>query len=92
MLATSCLLRACQILLDAGDTGLRAGLVLIAAGRARNTERGDDLVTDLDRDAAGKRAMSGSVASAAPLEFFATNAANALDASNRKIGPKLATV
>ena len=36
--------------------------------------------------------MSGSVASAAPLGFFAASAANVLEASNRKIGPKVTTV
>src|SRR5882672_659599 len=37
-------------------------------------------------------AMLGSVASAAPLGFLARSAAKALDASNRKIGPKVTTV
>src|ERR1700730_233620 len=37
-------------------------------------------------------AMSGSVASAAPFGFLATSSANALEASNRKIGPKVTTV
>src|ERR1700730_3506871 len=40
----------------------------------------------------GSSAMSGSVASAAPLGFLAASAANALEASNRKIGPKVTTV
>src|SRR6476660_1623910 len=40
----------------------------------------------------GSSAMLGSVASAAPLGFFAASAANVLEASNRKIGPKVTTV
>src|ERR1700726_3273005 len=37
----------------------------------------------------GSSAMSGSVASAAPAGFLAASAENALEASNRKIGPKV---
>src|ERR1700730_8557667 len=40
----------------------------------------------------GSSAMSGSVASAAPLGFLDTSSANALEASNRKIGPNVTTV
>src|SRR6476660_8200233 len=40
----------------------------------------------------GSSTMSGSVASAGPAGFLAASAANALEASNRKIGPKVTTV
>src|SRR4029077_7760159 len=40
----------------------------------------------------GSSAMSGRVASAAASGFLAASAANALEASNRKIGPKATTV
>src|ERR1700726_1832832 len=40
----------------------------------------------------GSSAMAGSVASAAPLGLLATSSANVLEASNRKIGPKVTTV
>ena len=36
--------------------------------------------------------MSGSVANAAPFGFLAASSANVLEASNRKIGPKVTTV
>ena len=36
--------------------------------------------------------MSGSVPSAGPAGFFAASAANVLEASNLKIGPKVTTV
>src|SRR3984957_943006 len=42
--------------------------------------------------APGSSAMSGNVASAAPLGFLAASAANSPEVLNRKIGPKVATV
>src|SRR5713226_4245488 len=47
--------RAGEIILDARDSGLGAGLILVAAGRTRNTERTDDFVAGLDRDPAGEQ-------------------------------------
>src|SRR5882757_1306775 len=42
--------------------------------------------------APGSRAMSGSVPSAGPAGFLAASAANALEVSSLKIGPKVTTV
>jgi len=46
-----------KIILDARDSGLGAGFILVAAGRSPDAERGDNFVSDLDRDAPGSRAM-----------------------------------
>jgi hypothetical protein len=82
----------CEIILDARDSGLGAGLILVAAGRSPDAERGDNFVSDLDRDPAREECNVGSVPSAGPAGFLAASAANALEVSNLKIGPKVTTV
>src|SRR5258708_19681451 len=47
--------QACKIILDARDSGLSAGLVLVATRRTRDTKRTDHFTFGLDRDRAGER-------------------------------------
>src|SRR5437762_3300527 len=42
-----------QLVGDLVEPGLGAGLVLVAAGRARHADRADDVIADLDRQPAG---------------------------------------
>src|SRR4029077_1231440 len=49
----------CEIILDARDSGLGAGLLLVAGRRTPDTECSDDFVSDLDRDPAGEQCNVG---------------------------------
>src|SRR5580704_3451454 len=51
--------RPCEIILDARDSGLGADFILVAAGRSPDAERGDNFVSDLNRDRARKQCNVG---------------------------------
>src|SRR5712671_3800702 len=48
-----------KIILDARDSGLGAGLILVAAGRSPDAERGDNFVSELNRGPAREQCNVG---------------------------------
>ena len=55
MLIGALLRRGRHAILNPGDPGAGAGLVLVASRRTADAQRGNDLVAGLDRHATGER-------------------------------------
>ena len=84
---------SCNVPLDAGNTGVPGDLIFVAAGRAGDAEGSDNLISGLDGDATGERRDVGQRREHCTVNgCLAASDANALDASNRKIEPRVTTV
>jgi hypothetical protein len=83
---------AWKIILDARDAGLGADFIFVAAGRSPDPERGDNFVSDLNRDRSRKQCNVGQRPERWTGRIFGGKRCKRARSLNLKIGPKVTTV